>query len=140
MIVVDTNVLSEAMRDRPEPRVAAWLGQQPNSETFTTSITKAEILYGIEIAPRGLRRTELMAAAGRILSAMAGRILAFDGEAAVHYAAIASIRRSGGREMQEADAQIAAITRLHNATLATRNTRDFEDCGIRLVNPWEYTE
>lgn len=138
MIVVDTNVLSEGMRERPEPIVAAWLDRQPEAEMFTTAITKAEILFGIEIAPLGRERTRLAIGAERIFfGTLLGRVLAFDDEAAIHYAQIAAFRRARGRKMQEADAQIAAITRLHNATLATRNIRDFEDCGIRVVNPWE---
>lgn len=138
MIIADTNVLSEAMRERPEPRVAAWLEQQPAAEMFTTAITKAEILYGIEIAPPGRKRTRWMTGAEQIFVGMlSGRILPFDDEAATHYAEIAALRRARGREMQEADAQIAAICRLHGATLATRDIRDFEYCGIRVVNPWE---
>jgi hypothetical protein len=138
MIIVDTNVLSEAMRQRPEPRVAAWLDQQPEAEMFTTAITKAEILFGIEITPLGKKRTRLMAGAERIfLGTLSGHILAFDDEAASHYAHIAALRRAQGREMQEADAQIAAIARLHKATLATHDVSDFEGCGIRVVNPWE---
>lgn len=138
MIIVDTNVLSEAMRERPEPRVAAWLQMQPEAETFATVITKAEILYGIEVLPRGKYRAALARAAELIFSGnFLGRVLAFDEEAAEHYAQISAQRRTRGRPIKSPDAQIAAIVRQHGATLATRNTRDFEDCGIRLVNPWE---
>lgn len=138
MIVVDTNVLSEAMRERPEPRVVSWLQQQSEMQAWTTAVTKAEILYGIAISPPGRKRTALEVAADLILNrTFAGRILAFEDEAANHYAQIAAARRARGRPIKPLDTQIAAITRLHNATLATRNTADFEDCGIRLVNPWE---
>jgi len=138
MIIVDTNVLSEVMRERPEPRVVSWLDHAPKSEVFTTAVTKAEILYGIAIAPEGRKRTRLAVAADRVFKGtLAGRVLPFDDEAAEHYAHIASARRAQGRRMEQPDAQIAAIARLHNATLATRNTGDFEDCGIRVVNPWE---
>ena len=138
MIVVDTNVLSEAMRERPEPRVIEWLRQQSESEAWTTVVTKAEILYGIAILPAGRKRTAIEAAADRILNrSFAGRILAFEDQAAHHYAQLAAAGRARGRPMKPHDAQIAAIARLHNATLATRNVRDFEDCGIRIVNPWE---
>jgi predicted nucleic acid-binding protein len=138
MIVVDTNVLSEAMRERPEPRVIEWLRRQSESESWTTAVTKAEILFGIAITPAGRRRTALETAADRILnSTFAGRVLAFEDEAARHYAQIAATRRAHGRPIKPLDAQIAAVSRLYGATLATRNIRDFEDCGIRLVNPWE---
>lgn len=138
MIVLDTNVLSEAMREQPEPRVIKWLQQQSQLQTWTTAVTKAEILYGIATLPAGRKRTGLEMAADRVLNgSFAGRILAFEDEAALHYAQIASARRGRGRPIKPLDAQIAAISRLYNATLATRNTADFEDCGIRLVNPWE---
>ncbi len=138
MIIVDTNVLSEAMRERPEPRVVEWLENHQESEVFTTATTKAEILYGIARAPQGRKRTALEVAAKSIFNGwMAGRILPFDDEAAPLYAEISAARRARGHEIRVADAQIAAIARLHNATLATRNARDFEDCGIRVVNPWE---
>ena len=138
MMIVDTNVLSEAMRERPEPRVMDWLRSNPGSEVFTTAITKAEILYGIAIAPQGRKRTRLEVAADHVFNGtLAGRVLPFDDEAAEHYARISAARRAEGREIRPPDAQIAAIARFHNATLATRNTPDFEDCGIRLVTPWE---
>ncbi len=138
MIIVDTNVLSEVMRERPDRRVVNWFDHAPKSEVFTTAVTKAEILYGIAIAPEGRKRTRLAVAADRVFKGtLAGRVLPFDDEAAEHYARIASARRTQGRRMEQPDAEIAAIARVHNATLATRNTSDFEDCGIRLVNPWE---
>jgi predicted nucleic acid-binding protein len=138
MIIVDTNVLSEAMRERPELRVAAWLDQQPEAEMFTTAITKAEILYGIAISPPGKKRAARETAAEYIFSGpFSGRILPFEDDATIYYAQISAERRAHGREMNQADALIAAITRLYGATLATRNSPDFEDCGIRLVNPWK---
>ncbi|HEX3662425.1 MAG TPA: type II toxin-antitoxin system VapC family toxin [Acidobacteriaceae bacterium] len=137
MIVVDTNVLSEAMRERPDPAVAAWLQGQTALEAFTTAISKAEILYGIEILPQGRKRAALSRVADLIFfETLAGRVLGFDEAAAPHYAQIAAARKASGRAVKTADAQIAAIVRLHGATLATGNTRDFEGCGIRVVNPW----
>jgi toxin FitB len=137
MIVVDTDVLSEAMRERPDPRVAAWLEQQPEAETFTTAITKAEILYGIEMLDLGNHRAGLARAAELIFSGtFLRRVLAFDNEAAAHYAQISASRKISGRPIKTANAQIAAIARLHGAVLATRDERAFRDCGIRVVNPW----
>jgi hypothetical protein len=138
MIVVDTNVLSEAMRERPELRVVAWLKQQPVEETFTTVITKAEVLYGIELLPHGKNRAALTKAAESIFAeTFSGRVLAFEEGSARYYAEIAATRRARGRPIEHPDAEIAAIARLHGATLATRNARDFADCGVRVVNPWE---
>jgi predicted nucleic acid-binding protein len=138
MIVVDTNVLSEAMRAHPDPRVAAWLQRQPEAETFTTAITKAEILYGIEVLDLGKYRAGLARAADLIFSGtFLRRVLAFDDEAAAHYAQISASRKISGRPIKTADAQIAAIARLHGAVLATRDESSFRDCGIRVVNPWK---
>ena len=67
----------------------------------------------------------------------AGRVLPFDEQAARAFAPITTSRRAQGRPIAEFDAQIAAIARVHDATLATRNTDDFEGCGVRLINPWE---
>jgi toxin FitB len=137
MIVLDTNVLSEVLRPEPEARVLAWLDEQPANSVFTTAITEGEILYGIRLLADGQRRRKLWDAATAIFDDdFVGRVLSFDGEAAGHYADIGASRRSAGRPISQFDATIAAITRSHGATLATRNAKDFEGCGIEVVNPW----
>jgi toxin FitB len=137
MIVLDTNVLSEILRPEPEPRVLAWLDEQPASSVFTTAVTQGEILYGIRLLADGQRRRKLWDAATAIFDYdFAGRVLSFDSDAASYYAEIGAARRSAGRPMSQFDATIAAITRSHGATLATRNTKDFEHCGVLVVNPW----
>jgi toxin FitB len=138
MIVLDTNVLSEAMSPSPEPTVRDWLIDQPSHRLFTTSVSMAEILQGIELLPQGKRRAGLLAAAQVMFSGLfPGRILPFHEDAARAFAPIALSRRTRGCPISLFDAQIAAIARAHGATLATRDTADFEDCGIRLVNPWQ---
>jgi predicted nucleic acid-binding protein len=137
MIVLDTNVLSEVIKTVPSAEVSGWLALQPPSVVYTTAITQAELLYGIELMPKGRRRSVLQAAVMRILTELfASRILPFDSEAAEAYSRIASSRRAMGRPMSEADARIAAITLSHGAALATRNTADFAHCGIKVLNPW----
>ncbi len=137
MIVLDSNVVSELMRPAISPAVVAWMSGQAAVEFFTTTITVAEILYGVEIAPKGKRRDQLLKQSEATFSQdFAGHILSFDESAARMYALIASVRRSRGRPISVADAQIAAIARAQGATLATRNGVDFEGCGIALVNPW----
>jgi toxin FitB len=137
MLVLDTNVISEIMKASPSLRVMAWWSQQRSDELFTTTVTVAEILYGIEILPQGKRRDSLRAEAEAVFTQdFAGRILPFDEEAARAFPEIAASRRGEGRPIAELDAQIAAVARSRRAILATRNTPDFEGCGLRLVNPW----
>lgn len=137
MIILDTNVLSEAAKPVPASAVMRWLADQPVLSLFTTAITQAEILYGIELLPKGKRRSALQAAAeGLFAEEFAGRILPFDAVAARVYPQIRVARKSAGRPLAEADAQIAAIARAHRATVATRNEADFAGCGIAVVNPW----
>ena len=137
MLVVDTNVISEIMQLQPSPRVLEWWAQQPPAELFTSAVTVAEILCGIELLPKGKRRERLLAEAEAMFAQdFAERILSFDESAAREFAEIAAGRRALGRPIAEFDAQIAAIASAHRATLATRNLADFDGCGVRLVNPW----
>jgi len=137
MIIIDTNVISELLRPTPEPAVEAWLGEQDGLSIYLTAISEAELRYGVAIMISGKRRDGLGIAIDRILrDDMAGRILPFDSAAARAYADIAASRRSAGKPISQADCQIAAIARAHNAPVATRNTPDFEGCGIDLINPW----
>ena len=137
--ILDTNVVSEVMQRVPAAAVLAWLSRKPeNGHFFLTTITLAEILYGVELLPKGKRRDKLLAEAEAMFAEdFAGRILPFDQDAARAFLEIAIGRRGKGRPMAEFDAQVAAIARSRGATLATRNTADFEDCGVRLVNPWQ---
>jgi len=138
VIILDTNVVSELMKGDPRPAVFAWASRHPPADLFTTTITMAEVLYGIERLPHGKRRDQLLREAESIfVEDFARRILTFDESSARMFAVVATQRRSQGRPIDEPDAQIAAIARANGATLATRNTDDFEGCGVRLVNPWE---
>lgn len=137
MIILDTNVVSELMRPGPAPAVLGSLSQYSAEELYSSSITLAEILYGIELLPAGKRKADLLAGSERLFKVvLGGRILPFDESAAQAFSHVAAGRRAAGRPISELDAQIAAIASVHGATLATRNTSDFEGCGIRVVNPW----
>lgn len=135
MIVLDTNVVSELMRSPPDAVVVEWVRASPAETLYTTSITVAEILYGIERLPGGRRRTLLLAAARDLFSSFADRVLVFDVEAAGEYASLVSERERAGRPIGGFDAQIAAICRGNGATLATRNLRDFRGT-VNLIDPW----
>ena len=138
MIVLDTNVLSELMREDAAPRVLEWAGSQPTASLFTNCITEAEIFLGLAMLPAGKRRRALEGAATGLFSDFDGRVLSFDSEAARVYAEIAAARRRRGRPISTADAQIAAIARSRGGRLATRNTEDFEGCGVEVIDPWQY--
>lgn len=140
MIVLDTNVISELMRREPDERVMAWIGEQPIAGVFTTTLTQAEIFYGLALLPEGRRRDDLLAAARPMFEVdLAGRVLPFDTDAVQAYPDIAAGRRKSGQPISQIDAQIAAIVRSRGAGLATRNVADFVDCGIMVVNPWGQT-
>jgi hypothetical protein len=137
MIILDTNVISELLRPAPEPKVEHWLSTQDGHNVYLTSISEAELRFGLAIMGNGKRRAALVDAVDRILREdLAGRILPFDSDAAQSYAAIAATRRSAGRPIAQADCQIASIAHTRGATVATRNTPDFEGCEIDLINPW----
>lgn len=138
MIVVDSNVVSELMRTRPDASVRRWALSQPGPEVHTTSITVAEILYGIERLDDGSRKSSLRAAATEVFAAFADQVLAFDQTAAVAYATIVDARDRHGRPIDGFDAQIAAICRTTGASLATRNLHDFEHTGVELIDPWQF--
>ncbi len=120
MIVLDTNVISELMRREPDPAVMAWIAEQPMAGVFTTTLTQAEIFYGLAPLTAGRRRDDLVAAARPMFDAdLAGRVVSFDSDAALAYAEIAAGRKRGGRPINQIDAQIAAIVRSRGWGLAT---------------------
>lgn len=138
MIVLDTNVISELMRPAPNPAVITWVAAQPRSSLYTTSINRAEILYGVAALPAGRRREGFDAVVQAIFSEeFAGRVLSFDGSAAEHYARIAMARRTAGVRIEGFDALIAAVTAAAGFRIATRDVGGFEGCGLEVINPWD---
>ena len=138
MFVVDTNVVSELMRDAPNADVLAWMDERPTRELFVTAVTEAELRTGIACLSEGARRRGLADAAERALGGLfAGRVLPFDSSAARIYAEIAAARRAAGRPLSQFDGQTAAIARSRRMTVATHNVRDFEEMGADVVDPWE---
>src|SRR5215472_12045544 len=136
MIVADTNVVSELMRPAPSPVVLDWAGKQAAGELYTTAITVAEIRYGLERLPAGRRKDRLQAAADEVFATFSEFVLPFDADAAVQYAQIAKQRDEAGLPIGGFDAQIAAICRARGAVLATRNTKDFLETGVEVIDPW----
>lgn len=138
MILLDTNVLSEFMRPQPSDSVVTWLDAQPINQVYTSVISRAEIELGLLLMPVGRRQEALsQAALAMFAEDFAGRCLAFDENAALHYARIVSSRTRMGRPISVEDAQIAAIALTHRMLLATRNTADFALIkGLEVINPW----
>jgi predicted nucleic acid-binding protein len=137
MLVLDTNVVSELMRLQPDGRVIAWLDGQPAADLHLTAVTVAELRYGVARLPDGSRRRALDAAVAAMIDEdLGGRVLPFDRAAAVDYGAVVVERERAGRPIGQADAQIAAICRVHSAILATRNLRDFDRTGVGVLDPW----
>lgn len=137
MILLDTIVISELMRPSPVTSVFDWIARQSAPSLYLSTISEAELRYGVEVLPTGQRRDRLLAEIEEMLSEdFAGRILPFDRDAAKSYAVIAAARRAAGHPINHADCQIAAIARSVSASVATRDTEDFDGCGVEVINPW----
>ncbi len=137
MIILDTNVVSELMRPSPSDSVMDWVAQQAALNLYLSTISEAELRYGVEILPAGERRNRLLAEVeGMLQDDFTGRILPFDSAAARAYATIAAARRAAGYPINHADCQIAAIARCRAASVATRDVDGYEGCGIEVINPW----
>ena len=136
MIILDTNVISELTRPVPDSGVITWLDSLPAEETAITAITAAELRYGVRRMPDGHRKTELSEAVSALINAdFRDRVEPFDVLAADQYADVVTARERAGQPISISDAQIAAICRALDATLATRNTSDFTGTGVNLINP-----
>ncbi len=137
MILLDTNVVSEAMRIVPDPGVLRWLNERETSDLYLSTVTIAEVSYGLQILPEGQRRDTISERFEQFVErGFRHRVLSFDEPAAFAYGEIMARRKTIGRPMSVLDGQIAAIARTHNMGVATRNIGDFEPTGIELVNPW----
>ena len=136
MIVLDTNVVSELAKPKPDPMVIGWIDTQ--SELAIAATALAELRFGVARLPDGKRRTALGEAIDRFVADdLQGLVLAFDSACADAYGLIVAARERAGRPIGLADAQIAATCSVHNAVLATRNTKDFQGTAIALINPWD---
>ena len=137
MLLLDTNVLSVMMSITPAQAVADWLLEQPSDALFTATVCQAEILSGIAALPNGRRRTALREAAEALFTDdFGGRVLPFDADAAAAYADMLAACRGAGRPVGTIDLMLAAIARVRNAGVVTRNVADFEGVGLRIINPW----
>ena len=141
MIILDTNVIAEPMRNNGNLIVRAWLDEQAAETLYLTATSLSELLVGIELLPTGKRKEGLSAALSKIVTRLFGsRILPFDQHAAVVYARLVVQARADGRTISVADGQIAAIAAAHGFSVATRDTAPFVAVGVPVINPWERTK
>jgi predicted nucleic acid-binding protein len=140
MILLDTNVVSEMMRDRPDPRTVAWLNNKIVEDLAISTISLSEILLGIASLPDGRRKIGLSQSFGAQVAGLFGsRILSFDVAAAQAYAMLVSQARAQGRDIGRADGEIAAIAMARGLIVASRDTAPFEAAGLMVINPWSIT-
>jgi toxin FitB len=138
MIILDTNVVSELMKPSPSAAVTDWVRAQTGGELYTTSITLAEILYGVARLPGGRRKELLRTTASEVFAAFEDQVLPFDSSSAMHYANVIGGRDQLGLPIDGFDAQIASICRANGAALATRNLKDFQHTDVNLIDPWQH--
>jgi predicted nucleic acid-binding protein len=139
MILLDTNIISEFMRPTPQTQVMQWLHQQALTDLFISSVTVTEVMYGLNRLPEGKRKQSLLLQFQQLLDqAFKQRILNFGYDEAIVAARLRTLRAEQGNELHFADAQIAAIAHVRSFAVATRNIKDFLDCSVKLINPFEY--
>jgi predicted nucleic acid-binding protein len=137
MILFDTNIISELMKPSPSSKVINWLDQQKTTKLFVSTISIAELSYGLNALPEGTRRVQLTEAFNKaIIESFKYRILSFDESAAHLYGKIMGNRKKLGKPLNTLDGQIAAIAYTQNLAIATRNVNDFTECGVDIINPF----
>lgn len=136
MILLDTNVVSEAMKPDPDPAVRQWLDEQAAETLFLCSVTIAELMFGIAALPRGKRKDRLTTALDGVLTLFADRILPFDTDAARRYAQLAVNARAAGRGFPTPDGYMAAIATSHGFAVASRDASAFSAAGLTVIDPW----
>jgi len=137
MIVLDTNVISEAMKPKPDPAVLAWLNDQAADTLYISSVTVAELLFGIKSLPAGKRKDMLTQALDGLMVLFKNRVLSFDIDAARHYADLAVEAKTSGKGFPTPDGYIAAVAASRGFSVASRDTAPFEAARVPVINPWE---
>ena len=136
MILLDTNVVSEAMKPAPDDTVRVWLDEQAAETLYLSSVTIAELMFGIGALPDGKRKEKLADALDGVMELFADRVLPFDVGAARHYAELAVKARAAGKGFPTPDGYIAAIAASKGFAVATRDTTAFDAAGVEVIDPW----
>jgi len=139
MIVLDTNVVSETLKPQPDTTVLAWLDAQLAETLHLSSVTVAELLFGVAVLAAGKRRERLAAAVEGLVGLYQGRVLPFDVEAARTYAVLAATARARARGFPVPDGYIAATAASRSFIVASRDASAFEACDLQAINPWAAT-
>lgn len=137
MIVLDTCVISEALRPKPDPRVMAWIDSLPEPLVYLPALVLGELEKGVELLPPGSKRSALRLWLEQLRQRFSGRILSFDEETALRWGDLSARSQAAGRRLPVTDGQLAATALQHAALLATRNVDDFRGTGVEIINPWE---
>ena len=137
MIILDTNVISEVMKPKPNEAVVIWLNDQIAETLFLSSVTQAELLFGMAVLPSGKRKNGLMSIYDGVVKLFDERILPFDSDAAKHYASLAVMARENGRGFPTPDGYIAAIAASRGFIVASRDTSPYGAAGVKVINPWQ---
>lgn len=137
MIVLDTNVVSEAMKPEPHPAVRAWLNDQAAETLYLSSVALAELLFGIAALPAGKRKDMLAQALDGLIGLFRDRVLPFDTDAARRYAELAVMAKASGRGFPTPDGYIAAIAASRGFIVASRDTAPYEAASVAVINPWQ---
>ncbi|WP_047454210.1 type II toxin-antitoxin system VapC family toxin [Rhizobium rhizogenes] len=141
MIVLDTNVISELWKAEPDPNVLAWIDAQMVETLYLSTITIAELRFGLATMPEGKRRTIYQDRLEReVLPAFSGRVLPFDLDASQAYAKLMAQAKEAGKAIGKADGYIAATAAARGMTVATRDTSPFEAAGLNVINPWDVSQ
>ena len=136
MIILDTNIVSETMKPKPNEKVLAWLDEQAAETLYLTSVTLAELLFGVAAMPDGKRKNRLLAFIDGLIGLYAERVFSFDMNAARHYASLAVTARRNGRGFPTPDGYIAAIAAARGCLVASRDGAAYEAAGINVINPF----
>ena len=139
MILLDTNVVSEPLKASCDKSVLSWIDEQVIETLYLSTISLAELRFGIAVLPEGKRRDTLISSLERqVLPLFVGRILLFDERASQAYATLRARARTAGQAIATADGYIAAIAAAHGFAVATRDTSPFEAVGLKVINPWTW--
>ena len=140
MILLDTNVISEAMKPEPDQRVRKWLDEQAAETLYLSSVTVAEVMYGIGVLPDGKRKSNLTRAMQGVVALFKGRILPFDMEAAQCFVSLAVTARAAGKGFPTPDGYMAAIAASRNFAVASRDPSAFTAAGLKVIDPWAFAD